>query len=254
MEERFEYISMAGFDARRIGIFAKRMDSDSIECPYKQSAYMSDKNLMETISAMKMEPEKFWYLILFAYDYTIDACYNGVEVEEGGYEMMWNLIERGRQLVYGEHPDPLKVDASCTFHLQSRNYKIMETDSIAILLYWIHRGMIKANTTDKIWELNWLIDDYGTHENTRAESASVAIWCFATIILEFFNANKQFGGRAKRNSIISLNKKALVSQLIYYFKLSRNENFIYSDETLKGFLRQYRGRKFPEEGRIYKQV
>jgi len=58
----------------------------------------------------------------------------------------------------------------------------------------------------------------------------------------FFEINPQFSGRAKKGDGVSLNKNLLISQLVYYTRLSTNKNFLADVESLKGFFKQYKGK------------
>lgn len=248
--DTLEYLHEAGITNKNISAFAERLKAGISICPVGFEDFNKARDISEAVDRLGLEAEKFWMLALFAYDYACDMRSHGVDEELGGHEMMWELIERGCKIVNNESVEPIKVDASCAFKLQGRTYKIKDANSIAVLLYWIHRGMLKAETSDPIWELNWLIDDYDNHLTERTESQSVAIWVFASILKRFFSANKA-RPRARGNREVSLNKLLLISRLVYLTRMSENDNFLYSDDTIKGFLRQYKGFKLSSRGKFY---
>ena len=248
-DDKFEYLHKAAISAENIAAFEARLNAEANICPATFDDFEDNEMVSEVVRLLGLDAEKFWTLVLFAYDYACDMRSHGIDEEAGGHEMMWALIDRGRCIVNRQPVEPLKADASCTFKLQGRSYKVKDTDSIAVLLYWIHRGMIQAEYTDPIWELNWLIDDYITHQRERTESQSVAIWIFASVLKKFFAAHN--GPRTRGNSEVSLNKLLLISRLVFLTRMSDNDNFLFSDDTIKGFMRQYRNFTLPSRAKYY---
>ena len=249
-DDKLDYLREAGFSDGNIAAFAQRLAAEGAGlCPAGFDDFQGNGEIAEAVRLLGLDAEKFWTLVLFAYDYACDLRSHGVDEELGGNDMMWTLIDRGRRIVGKQPVEPLKADASCTFKLQGRSYKVKDTDSIAVLLYWIHRGMIQAEDTDPIWELNWLIDDYDTHRRERTESQSVAIWIFAAVLKKFFAAHQC--ARVRGGGPVSLNKLLLISRLVFLTRMSNNDNFLYCDDTIKGFMRQYKSFVLPTRGRHY---
>ena len=48
--------------------------------------------------------------------------------------------------------------------------------------------------------------------------------------------------RKDRNSTVSYNIMLLISRIIYLYRFTKNENFLVSDEPLKGIMKSYKGR------------
>ncbi|MCH5240796.1 MAG: hypothetical protein J1F67_00005, partial [Muribaculaceae bacterium] len=116
--------------------------------------------------------------------------------------------------------------------------------------------------------LKWIKQSYSSIEDKQAlssfdksdiermfpfnnESDSVLIWYFAKLLRYFFDINPQFKGDSRKYQGVSLSKYMLISSLIYKLGLSRNENFLMSDETLKGFFKQYKNKEIKTLGNIY---
>lgn len=246
-----EYLELLGVKPFDRKIFVKRAEAGIFSSLTSLLEELTNDDMAATLKVLKLDRDRFYTLVLFCYDYAKDVCLNKTDIVDGGYEMMWKLIDRGSRLLNNCPWEPIDTDASCSFKIQGKTYKVKDTDSIAILLYWIHRGMINMNPNHPIWELNWLINDYEQHERHGGMSMSTVIWCFASLLLEFFRRNPHFNGRAPRGSGISANKRLLISQLTYHLGLSNNDSFIFSDETLKGFLKQYKNMPLPTRGEIY---
>ena len=95
------------------------------------------------------------------------------------------------------------------------------------------------------------INDFSELVKDSEESNSVLIWYFASLLRYFFEINPQYKGRAKKCTTVSLNKNILISNLIYYTRLSLNSNFLNDDEALKGFFKQYKGKEIKARSGIY---
>lgn len=74
---------------------------------------------------------------------------------------------------------------------------------------------------------------------------------FRFFVAVLFEINPQYKGRAKKCTTVSLNKNILISNLIYYTRLSLNPNFLNDDEVLKGFFKQYKGKEIKARSGIY---
>ena len=52
-------------------MFIRRYNSDKIQCKVTQNAFESNDDIIEVLEAYGLDIEKFWYLLLFIYDITI---------------------------------------------------------------------------------------------------------------------------------------------------------------------------------------
>lgn len=43
---------------------------------------MKNKELQDLLEALELDAEKFWYLLLFCYDYSWGKCIEGIELKE----------------------------------------------------------------------------------------------------------------------------------------------------------------------------
>ena len=63
---------------------------------------------------------------------------------------------------------------------------------------------------------------------------------FTKIFLSFFKLKPPTRKKAPKGATFSLNKMLLVSRLIYILGLTDNDKFLDSDDSLKGFFKQYK--------------
>lgn len=220
-------------------IFQERYNSGEIICPYKYKDYIADKDLQATIKGMKLDPDAFWLLVMFCLDYACSVCFSGYEFADTVGEQIAKLlsvISNGK-------------DGSKQISIKSGKDKVIITNKqvISKIGEWIKIGYESEKAT-----LNRpAINDFSELVKDSEESNSVLIWYFASLIRYFFEINPQFKGRAKKCTTVSLNKNILISNLIYYTRLSQNPNFLNDDEALKGFFKQYKGKEIKARSGIY---
>ena len=56
--------------------------------------YIKNQEIQKLLQELELDKEKFWYLILFAYDYSESLCINGIDVSPSAYEQLKTLIEK----------------------------------------------------------------------------------------------------------------------------------------------------------------
>ena len=133
--------------------------------------------------------------------------------------------------------------------MKGKTCSIDDEQALLAIFHWISKGVreLPENSPLAIISGN-NADELLTY---KEESDSVLIWYFAQLILYFFELNSQYKGRATKGSTISLNKNILISNLIYHTHLSTNKSFLNDDETLKGYLKQYKGKEVQAHSSIY---
>lgn len=220
-------------------IFQERYNSGEIICPYKYKDYIADKDLQATIKGLNLDPEAFWLLVMFCLDYACDVCFSGYEFADSVGEQIAKLLS----VLSDEKDSSTKISAK-----SGRNKVIISNKQvISKIEEWIRQGYESEKTS-----LNRpAINDFSELVKDSEESNSVLIWYFASLLRYFFEINPQYKGRAKKCTTVSLNKNILISNLIYYTRLSQNPNFLNDDEALKGFFKQYKGKEIKARSGIY---
>lgn len=220
-------------------IFQERYNSGNIPCHYKYGDYMKNTDLQATIKGLNLDPDAFWLLVMFCFDYACDVCFSGYEFAESVGNQIAELIT-----VLSNN-----TDTNTQISAKSGRNKALITNKTAIskIAEWIRRGYESEIST-----LNSpAINDFSELIKDSEESNSVLIWYFASLIRYFFEINPQYKGRTKKCTTVSLNKNILISNLIYYTHLSLNPNFLNDDEALKGFFKQYKNKKIKARSGIY---
>ena len=226
--------------------FQYRYNEQKIALRYKYEDYINDKDIQATVTGLGMNPDAFWLLIVFCYDYACDYC-NGVQYKKSPGEQLVDLVDMIVDNTIEAKNGKLQLDKEMTLTLKKKGKSMTITSECAIIT--IANALMEykggKNTSHSLRDYN------GSFYQKMEESDSVLIWYFAKLMLYFFEMNPEFKGRAIKGSGISLNKHVLISNLIYYTGLSRNEKFLNDDETLKGYLRQYKNKEFKNQSYFY---
>ena len=242
----YDSIIKSGDTFQILDEFQYRYNEQQIAIRYRYEDYISDKDMQATITGLGMNPDAFWLLIVFCFDYACDCCYNGIQIAKSAKEHISDLIDMILEKVEVSGKKVLlKEDMTLTLKMKGKSMSINSGKAI------INIANILQNHMDEIEDSSFFKGKNDKYYEDFEESDSVQIWFFAKLMLYFFELHPEFKGRATKGSGISLNKHVLISNLIYYTGLSRNEKFLNDDETLKGYLRQYKNKDFKNRGSIY---
>jgi hypothetical protein len=225
------------YGSRSICHFAvKYLDGKEIDTSFKQK-FIDNKDVQNTINGFGIDVDKFWYLLLFINDYSYHSCNEGCRFKDSPEEQIKKLVSKivysikefNKDLVEVTFNKPIEID------LKINGQRVTTIDDPLAVL------KVAQDCLDGLKR----IEEGAALKMRRgyssiAESNSVHIWYFAKLFLTFFDLYPQFSGRKKHDPTVSLDKKLLISRLIYIVGLSKNEKFVDSNETLNGYLRQYK--------------
>lgn len=238
------FSSMINADPQRaIETFEIRYNNNEIATRYTYEQYISDKDLQTVIGGLKLDADAFWLLVMFCFDYALDRC-GGLKFGDNSKDLIEKFIRVAESI---EESDSDKFQLT----LKSGKSKITLTDgkALATILQWIKQGYDSTENKDSLSDFDKSEPQQMFLQNE--ESDSVLIWYFATRMRYFFELNPQYKGESKKCDGLSLSKNLLISTLIFNLGLSRNPSFRESDETLKGFFKQYKNKKIEALGGFY---
>ncbi len=242
-EEVIKYL-----DLTKAMTFENRYYNNKIHLGIKYEDYLKNKELQETIEALGLDKEKFWYLIVFILDYSTCFSFNKVPDALSPIEQLEKLSnEINSNIDYlSETPFKVTFDKPIKIVLDIKGKHKFVIDDPTTLYAISKMCMNQVNHISEDSLLNYGIvpmNDKDGNPNIETVSNSVHIAYFAKMFITFFDDNPQFKGRQKKGSTVSLNKLLLISRLVYFTRLSKKNSFIESEETLKGFLKQYKDYK-----------
>ncbi len=228
-----------------IGVFADRYFLNKIDKD-KRENYDDSFDIQETIKALGYDVDKFWYLLLFVNDYSFGYCWKGFKLNKSPKAKIEEFVQRILNNVetldfesseMGTFKKPMKISLEIK---GKHKFVIDESDSIFSLLYML------ASELEKIEDGSQIATSHtsGFIKDGKFQydflSNSIQIWYFAQMFLSFFELRPPQKTKSKKGSLVSLNKLLLISRLIFIIGLTRKESFLESEDSLKGYLKQYK--------------
>lgn len=260
IEERHErhkmfYISKQTFDE-----YSKlHADEKPLKANFKER-YLNNQDLQNTIEAFGLDVSKFWYLLLFVYDYIEDIANNTPTFGKSTLQD------------FNDFANKLSEATSITLKKDNRkSYTVEKEDTIRIiqtaLQHYINSYNDIVNSDSTREEIIQKLNDIGGSlvSNTKTfnfeEKSTLDIsykkWKFAEIFLHFLKDKK---ATVPKNSIynVSKDKMLFISRLIYtvgYDTKRYNEEYDSEgnkNRMLSNLLRRYMKEDFPTiTGRYY---
>lgn len=249
MEEDGEYYQMP---SNAPDVFRKRLARGKVNLPFTYQQFIHNEEIVATLEGYELDIETFWYAVMFIYDITQEKCIN-------------TLTFGDSIKVQAEHlRDALSGVGS--FTLTSEHHKNLKIDDLA-LIRDLHRYL-----DELLSRCGEGLNHHSIHLTAAFSdlySSSVQLWFAASRFLALFESLHLPDKRSKNvtwqyreiegESIatrgemktVSLSKKLLVSRLVYFMRYTRNDTFLYSDNSLKGILKQYKDYKLKSFSKDY---
>ena len=212
-------------------IFMNRYNEGKLSKQHLYREYLDA--VRHLLKELQLDVDKFWCLFLFALDYCESLFYQGITMKATPLEQ-----------------------------LQALAHSIANADSETMLLNF-KAGKQKASVESPI-ALRFLTEAIRNHLKNADDATTKSLYIreekeeavipkdspiiayFAKILLNFFDTQEQVRNKRKEGANHSLKEMELVSLLVYFSRLSDNKSWTdIVNETLKGFLRQYKDYKYP---------
>lgn len=226
--------------------FVSEFESGKFTFPFTYQAYLHNEDIINTIEGFGLDVEQFWYAILAVYWLNQIRCVNVIKPEGSMGVQMQNLSE------YMQDID--------SFTITAQGKKKLVINDMGVI------RSIRKFLDDKFAENEFgLNDGYSINfrsQGNHLESSSVQMWFSAQRYLKLFENLELPTIRARDSEVqynekhgyrtavsggiksVSYNKMLLISRLMYFSKLTKNENFLFFDDSLKGIMKQYKNFKF----------
>lgn len=231
--------------------FIPRYNENKLHGRFTYDSYIANQDIQSTLQGLGIDTDKFWFLLRFIFDYTCGSCLEGMRLHENGIEQ----IKKFAKAIVDNHAEmnqfgvTFKNPISISVKVEGKHQVVVD-NSNAIA----HIAASIINTLNDAEEHPWMQTQGVDFSNVTEEKQSVQIWLFAKMFQVFFNLipyKDQFKGRQKKGSTISLSKTLLISRLIYFTRISKNKSFLDDEDTLKGYIKQYKDRRIKTLNSIY---
>lgn len=233
------------FESQSTSDFAIRYFQGKVDKSFEKK-FSDNKEVIQSIEALGLDVDKFWYLLLFINDYCFGKCFKGIKYSLSAKEKLNNFfnvmlsniktLDNRHSYIEVTYKKPIELV------LKIKGKHSIKLDDPFALLALIHTYYTKSkddNVLNRILESKERVTimDKNGFKSSDPEPNSVHICYFAKMLISFFELKTTIKSRSKD---VSYNKLLLISRLIYIVGLSKNNNFLHSDDTLKGYLKQYK--------------
>ena len=239
-----------GFLGTWINIFLSRLRQNVIDPPFTWEAFCDNTDIIGTIKGYGMDVEKFWFVLLFIYDMTIDHTTNVADRSKNYYEL---LIETRDYI--DEHPNAY-IYISDDRELRKKNRLEISTPW---MLYTIRKRLdeeIKRIEKDEFLKLG--VFPYMEKGYDIQLPPTLQMYYMTQKFKTLFEVLNLPEKRARYTRYtrdatdpVSYNKLLLISRLLYFCKFTKNTAFVVDDSSIKGIIQQYKGYRRCYTSKIY---
>lgn len=221
--------------------FVKRYNNKSLTHYFTYQKYIENTDIQKLIKFFELDRDKFWFLLLFIYDYSESLCINGYDVAPSANEMLYNMKER--ILRNAKHFDweegcSMNKEAKITLSIKGEKALVIDNSTALYLLAVITNNFF--NEHEGITE-QYLMNYCPKLPESKSMESSPHIAFFAKMFLDLFDKIDSIVSKRKKGASHAIKELELVSHLIYFTKLSTNKSWLDIEyRTLKSFLKQYK--------------
>ncbi len=216
--------------------------------------YLTNEDLQNTIEAFGLDVSKFWYLLLFVYDFIEDIGTNapllGKSVLEDFSDFHINLLEatsitlkkNNRKSYATEREDTIRIIQAALQHFVKTYSDIVHGDKENMIEQLNNIGLDGIIQNDLLSKISF--------EEKFSLDISYKKWKF-TDMFQFFLENRKATVRPNTRMKVSKDKMMFISRLIYtvgYDGKRYNEEYDADgnpNRMLSNLLRRYRNEQFP---------
>lgn len=214
-------------------IFKSRFNQGLLSKQNLYYQYLTEREIQELISYLELDADKFWLLILFVCDYCESMFYQGTTMKSTPLEQLEQLQSAIN------HIDDTAI---LTFKAGKQKVVLEDIRAIKAISEAINKYISEADI-----DMFKYLSRRQEEETPSMLKESPFIAYFAKMLLTFFNTQQQIKAKRRAGANHSIKEMELVSRLVYFIRLSKNEK-TWTDienETLKAFLKQYKDYRYP---------
>ena len=228
-------------------IFKGRYNARKLRHKFTVEEYMQDKELQGYLKALELDSEKFWYLLLFCYDYSWGICMKGIEINKFPVEYIRDLVDAiysnyaGSGMLGAIFNEPISI----TLKVGRKNIVIDNNNAIACIAKFCDDGLENNDLT------NLPNGHFVDITRKSSDSVSVLAYYFSKMIISAFNHQEQVKEKRKKGANLSDKEKMVIAHLLYLTDIISNESVRESDEYLKAILKRYKDIKIRRLNSFY---
>lgn len=223
-------------------IFARRYNDRKLTNYFTYEDYIDNIEIQDYIEELGLDIDKFWFLLLFVYDFCESVCIDGIRLADSAYDQLQKLIETITSHVERfDGQTGSTLDTEIKMDIRVKGVKGVITIDSPTALHFIADTCAKRMKEAEDWTC---LRYQELQDDSKSLSDSPYIYYFATTLLKFFDTQESVKTFRKKGAKHSVKERALISRLIHFTKLSKKEIWLTDDEILKSFLKQYKESDF----------
>jgi len=231
-------------------IFKRRYNNGNLNVYFRYEDYIkansnNNESIIDIISALEIDPEKFWYLLLFISDYVSGSTLNTLQCNatpKQEIERLIDFIEQNEESVNRFNGVIPKQEMKLTLHIKGRTLNISNPNTLSAIAIICKQAL---SVVDK----DSLLNIGTTTQTDLADTKQIGL--FTEMFRCFFNLYPKFTAKRKAGNNTTKSTLRLISKLAYLTKLTTNADYDSDDENLKGILKLYRKQKTDTINTIY---
>ena len=245
-----------------ISTFKRRYNERLIKIPLTYKDYKNNIEIQTAMSALQLDVDKFWFAILFIWDYVDGECWQAFERGDSPANEVDKLLQAITQYEENPNANPLteyiifKEELSLSLQVNGKSIHTIETaNAIKFILKCCQEhldDLIQKNEFNTK-HLNDNIEMVSYHPAKQQITASTTkrICLFAQRFQLFFDTLSPSFSNYRKGERNAYNVTFLISQLVYLTGISDNEDFLVSKNTLKGYLSKNKNMNWDVHNNIY---
>ena len=212
--------------------FWYRYCTGAIDYPFTKERFLKNDDIIATLEGFGLDVEKFWLAVVFIFDWTKSKFQDCLSVKTP-LDSLQEICE------YIGNGDKLAI----SFRMKGRKGKEADLSVKRIIVKSLHDALERERAANP----NYVVVLDSDRFTTSYDNILCYQMCFATERFKDLFASLRLPSKVKTRADssqreVSYNKLLLISRLLYLMRLASNENFKYSDESLKGILKSYKGK------------
>lgn len=231
-------------------IFKRRYNNSKLNVYFRYEDYIkvssnNNESIIDIISALEIDPEKFWYLLLFISDYVSGSTLNTLQCNatpKQEIERLIDFIEQNEESVNRFNGVIPKQEMKLTLHIKGKTLNISNPNTLSAIAAFCKQAL-------SVVEKDSLLNVGTTTEKDLADTKQIGL--FTEMFRCFFNLYPQFTAKRKTGNNTTKSTLRLISKLAYLTKLTTNGDYDLDDENLKGIIKLYRKQKTDTINTIY---
>lgn len=212
--------------------FIRRYNNNDIKIRFNTTDYINDKTTQLLIRSLELDPESFWYLIIFIYDYSYGACIDKTDVLNSPIEdidQLCTMIADNIESVNPFQKPTCKEEMTLTLKIGKKTMVIDNEQTLYLL------AVMGLNGTK-----NGKKSPFFNGRDTKTgipDSFTIMAYCFAKLMIEFFNTQNI---QRKEGANTSNVEKNLICSLLYFTQIISNKSILSDLNYYKAIMSKYK--------------